>query len=96
MVPEYIHAPQKDGKKRVWVTKHSYREECDLAEDVQNHPFFNLIAKIIGVAFGFLLCCLLFTCCQYKKLETKYEAIARNDKVEVVRKDTTEKKTTAP
>ena len=57
-----------------------------MADDIEKHPLFNILGKIITLVFCFLLCCLLLTCCRYKRLEHQYEIIQqRNDKVEIVK-----------
>ena len=62
-----------------YVTKSIFKRKCKMIEDIQNHPFLNFLSQVIGAVFAVLICCLLLTCCKYKKVSAQYEQIKQVD-----------------
>lgn len=58
-----------------FVSKTQFLKKCNILEDISGRPLLNAIATIIGIIVTLLLFCLLYTCCQYKRVSNKYEAI---------------------
>ena len=58
-----------------YVSKTNFKRKCNLVEDIASHPVLNALATMLATVMAILLCCLIYTCCQYSRVSEQYELI---------------------